>query len=474
MNDMRERRPVLPWVVWGVAVAAYAVAIIGRSSLAALGPATQQHFEIDATALSMFAVIQLIVYSALQIPVGLMLDRLGSTRMILIGAVLIIVGQVVMATVWDVRLAILARVLVGAGDACTFISVVRLLPEWFSLRQLPVISQLTGLIGQIGQMVSIGPLALIVAQWGWATGFLSIAGIGALVAILSVITLRDSPGASTSFERLIGRQGRISRTARSFADFGGPVAAEAVAPPPTEIISVVPRRGDRTRAGDPAAPGVFTRLRRLASLPGIRLAFWVHFTAPFAGNVFLLLWGTPFLTGGLHFSLAEASSLLSLSVMSMMLGGILLGPITSRFIERRAWVALGIIGAIASTWIAVILWPGEPPLWLVIVLVVVIPLGGPVSMVSFEIARSHAPRSYAGVATGFVNMAGFTASLIAVFLTGILLDLQGAGDPENYSREAFDVAFAAQIPLWIIGVTLILIEMRRTKRWMQSHGRRLR
>ncbi|MBN9612506.1 MAG: MFS transporter, partial [Actinobacteria bacterium] len=67
---MRERLPILPWVVWSVALAAYVVAIINRSSLAALGPATQDHFGIDATTLSMFAVIQLIVYASLQIPVG--------------------------------------------------------------------------------------------------------------------------------------------------------------------------------------------------------------------------------------------------------------------------------------------------------------------------------------------------------------------------------------------------------------------
>src|SRR6218665_1807006 len=178
---MRERRTVLPWAVWGVALAAYVVAIINRSSLAALGPATQEHFGIDATTLAMFAVIQLIVYASLQVPVGVLLDRFGSTVMILSGGVLMLAGQLVMATVLDVRLAILARVLVGAGDACTFISVIRLLPEWFSLRQLPVISQMTGLVGQIGQLISVTPLALVVGGFGWATGFIGVAAVGLLV-----------------------------------------------------------------------------------------------------------------------------------------------------------------------------------------------------------------------------------------------------------------------------------------------------
>lgn len=212
---MPAARPILPWVVWGVGAIAYAVAIINRSSLAALGPATQEHFGIDATTLSMFAMIQLIVYAALQIPVGTLLDRYGATALILVGGILMSVGQIVMATVADVWLAILARMLVGAGDACTFISVLRLLPEWFSLRQLPVVSQVTALIGQAGQLVSVTPLALAVAAFGWTSAFLGVAAVGVLVALLGACVLRDRPGLGTVFERMTRRVGRISRNARS-------------------------------------------------------------------------------------------------------------------------------------------------------------------------------------------------------------------------------------------------------------------
>lgn len=132
-----RHRPILPWVIWVVAAIAYALAIINRSSLSALGPAAQEHFHIDATTLATFGVIQLVVYAAMQIPVGTLLDRFGPTALILSGAVLMALGQIAMATVSEVWLAILARVLVGAGDACTFISVMRLLPEWFSISAAP-------------------------------------------------------------------------------------------------------------------------------------------------------------------------------------------------------------------------------------------------------------------------------------------------------------------------------------------------
>jgi len=465
---MRERGPILPWTVWSVALAAYVVAIINRSSLAALGPATQDHFGIDATTLSMFAVIQLIVYASLQIPVGILLDRLGPTAMILSGGVLMLAGQVIMATVLDVRLAILARVLVGAGDACTFISVIRLLPEWFSLRQLPVVSQMTGLVGQVGQLISVTPLALVVAGFGWATGFMGVAAVGLLVVLLGAVVLRDRPGEGTALERAFGRTGRISREARSFAGHESTAALQAVAPPATEMIAIVAPDARRPRGG------FIRKFRSLVSVPGIRLAFWVHFTPPFASSVLLLLWGTPFFTGGVGLSRAASSGLLSVAVIAGMVAGATMGPLTSRFVERRVRIVEILTVLVMLSWVLILLWPGTPPVWLLVVLVIVAPLGGPASMVSFEVVRSHAPRSYLGLATGFVNMGGFIATLLAMLFIGLTLDLQGAGSPENYSLTAFRWAFATQVPIWLLGLVMIAVETRRTQGWMRRHGRSLR
>ena len=463
---MRAARPILPWVVWGIAALSYAIAIINRSSLSALGPAAQEHFGIDATALAAFPVIQLVVYAGLQIPVGVLLDRIGSRAMILIGGALMIIGQAAMATVPEVSLAIVARVLVGAGDACTFISVMRMLPEWFSLRQLPTISQVTGLIGQSGQLVSVVPLAVLVGAAGWMGGFLGLAAVGLLVVILGAVVLRDAPGEGTLLERVLGRRGSITENARSFADTRT-AAMAAVQPPATEMIPVISEVHVR-------GLGFWNRARRLLRLPGVRLAYWLHFASPFAANVFLLLWGTPFLVGGLGLDESAARGLLSLTVISSMVASVVLGPLSSRFIERRVWFNLGITIAIALVWTSVIVWPGTPPLALVLVLLLILPLGGPASMIAFEVARSHTPRSYAGFGTGLINTGGFTASLLVILLIGLVLDVQGAGSPDDYSLHAFQVAFAVQVPFWVLGIVMIIIEQRRTKRWMQDNGRTLR
>lgn len=467
---MSSSRPALPWIVWGTAVGLYVIAVINRSTLAALGPAAQEHFGIEAATLAAFPVIQLIVYAGCQIPVGMLLDRFGSSVLLLVGAVLMMFGQLAMATVSDVPLAILARVLVGAGDACTFISVMRLLPDWFRPRQLPTISQLTGLLGQGGQLISVTPLALAVVSFGWMPSFLGVVAVGLLFGIIGLVVLRDAPGSRTVFERAIRRTGKTTRRSAELA--GGPVTAVMVAPPQTAMIPFI--REDDAKRSREGREGFLSRIRRLLSIPGVRLAFWIHFVSPFAVHVFLLLWGTPFLTGGLGLSMSASTAILSLTVVSSMIAGVLLGPISSRFVEQRVWLVVWVTALIVMVWVAVMVWQGAPPLWLIIGLAVIIPWGGPVSMIAFEVARSHTPRSFAGLSTGLVNTGGFIAALIAVMGVGIILDLLGAGSPDTYSLVAFQIAFAVQIPLWVLGIVMILIERRKTDQWMQRHGRTLR
>src|ERR671911_1871326 len=142
------------YAVWGVGLLAYAVAVFHRASLGVAGVEAQERFSAGASAVSLFLVLQLAVYAALQVPVGVALDRFGSRRMILAGAVTMAAGQLVLALATDVPTAVAARVLVGAGDAMTFISVLRLVALWFPGRRVPLITQLTGILGQLGSVAA--------------------------------------------------------------------------------------------------------------------------------------------------------------------------------------------------------------------------------------------------------------------------------------------------------------------------------
>lgn len=414
------------WFIWGVGVTAYMLAVVNRSSLSAVGVDTAERFGADAATLSMFAVVQLAVYGGMQIPVGLLLDRYGARPIMAIGMVLMALGQLTLAFSPSVGVAIFARTLLGAGDAAVFPSVLRLIATWFPTQRGPLMSQLTGLVGQAGQLLALAPLAALLHATSWEVVFGGIAGLCILFAILVYAFIRNHPpevGADVTVDTNTG----AIRVVRSSMDTG-------------------------------------VGIRAAWAHPGTRLAFWSHFTTPFAGTAFVLLWGMPFLTAGEGLSKAQAAAVLSTYVLISMVLGPVMGDLSRRIPHLRSRAL--VLPAIATqfvVWIAVIAWPGPAPLWLLYVLAFGLAMGGPASMIAFDHARTHNPAHRLSTATGITNVGGFLAALIAIFAIGLALDLQGAGTPDTYRLDAFRIAFLTMVPLWVLGWTFIVIERRKTR-----------
>ncbi len=88
-------------------------------------------------------------------------------------------------------------------------------------------------------------------------------------------------------------------------------------------------------------------LRLVWGNPGTRLGMWSHFTSQFSGTVFALLWGYPFLVRGEGLSPDTASTLLMLMTGWIIVSGLVLGTMVSRFPFYRSWMVLGIVAAMA-------------------------------------------------------------------------------------------------------------------------------
>ena len=66
-----------------------------------------------------------------------------------------------------------------------------------------------------------------------------------------------------------------------------------------------------------------------------------------------------------------------------------------------------------------------------------------------------------GTATGIVNVGGFAASLVLMYVMGVVLDLLTPGHGSDYSLSAFKWAFSVQYLLWGFGVVAILASRRK-------------
>ncbi len=392
--------------VWGIGVSVYFVAVIFRTSLGVAGLDAADRFHVGASELSTFSILQLLVYAGMQIPVGLLVDRLGTKKVLAIGVVLFTAGQLGFAVSSTYGMALASRGLLGGGDAMTFISVLRLGTRWFPARRGPLIAQLAGLVGMAGNLVSTLLLARLLHGVGWTAAFGGSTLAGVVVLVLLLLFLKDHP--------------------------------EGYEPEP------FPHRGS-----------AYARRQIVASWkePGTRLGMWVHFTTQFPAMVFLLLWGLPFLVQAQGLSRATAGELLTLVVLSNMVVGLVYGQIVARHHAARLPLALGTVGATAALWAATLLYPGayapggHAPMWLLVVLCTVLGACGPASMIGFDFARPANPPERQGTASGITNMGGFVASMTTLLVIGVLLDATG---------DDYTVAFSAVFVLQALGLSQIL------------------
>ena len=157
-----------------------------------------------------------------------------------------------------------------------------------------------------------------------------------------------------------------------------------------------------------------------------------------------------------------------MSVLAAISAGVLIGVITGRHPHRRSRLVLAIIASNALVWTVVLALPGTAPLWLLVLLVVVISVGGPGSMVGFDFARTFNPSTTLGTAQGMVNMGGFIASLLLMQAMGLIL--QAAG---GMSFETFRLAWTLQYAVWTIAVVGILITRRKTRNLLKMQNDRI-
>ncbi|MCM2388909.1 MFS transporter [Streptomyces albipurpureus] len=393
--------------VWSIGVAVYFVAVIFRTSLGVAGIDAADRFDVNASALSTFSILQLLVYAGMQIPVGLMVDRLGTKKVLTLGAALFTLGQLGFALSPSYGTALAARALLGCGDAMTFISVLRLGSRWFPARRGPLIAQVAALFGMAGNLVSTMVIARLLHDMGWVATFAGSAVAGAVVVVLALLFLKDHP--------------------------------DGHEPPPAQ------HQGS-----------AFVRKQIVLSWrePGTRLGMWVHFTTQFPSMVFMLLWGMPFLIEAQGLTRESAGSLLTLNVLVSMVVGLVYGQVIARHNAARLPLVLGTIGATSLIWAITIGYPGEhAPMWLLVIFCVVLGACGPASMIGFDFARPANPPQRQGTASGIVNMGGFTASMTTLLAIGLLLDATD-GD--------YRIAFSCVFVLEALGIAQILRLRRRT------------
>jgi MFS family permease len=418
MTASIARRTV--WVIYLAAVTVYFVAVVHRTALGVAGVEALERFNVQATGLALLSVTQIGAYALLQIPAGHLLDRFGPRVTMTVGSLVMAVGQLLLAFNDHYAVALAARIMIGAGDAPIFVSAARLVSHWFPARRVPFLMQMTGFIGQAGQLATAIPVAMLLHAQGWTVTFSTLAAVGVGAAAIAFTWVR-MPAAE-------------------------PGSVEA----------------DRER--------FWASIRAATDHVGTRLGFWSHFLPPFSANVIALLWGVPFFVTAQGLSPRRASSLLIVLTLSAMVAGPLAGVFTGRHPLRRTWIVLGSAVATLIAGVVLLSFNTPRPWWQLAVFCAVIGMGGPISLVGLDFARSFTAERRLGTATGFVNIGGFASTIAGVLMVGFVLQLVSPPGATTYTLNNYRVAFASLALVWIAGFIGVVRNRRRTRAVMAAGG----
>lgn len=396
--------------VWVAAMLVYIVAMTGRTSFGVAGLEAINRFEVDASRIAVFTSVQLGVYALAQIPTGLLIDKFGPRRLLVIGSIIMGIGQVVLGFTANYWVAIAARILIGLGDATAFLSVMRILPYWFPLHRTPMFTQVTSSLGQLGQFMSAIPFSLVLGWAGWTTAFVTLGAVGILIAVAAAVAVADSP----------------------------------------ETLGIVSAPKERPNA-QPHRLG--SLLASVLHSPVAWQAFFIHWVGLAATNVFVMLWGMPMMTAGLDFSKTKAGWVLTWFSVCMVLVGPLHGKISSRASGYRPWLALGFVAVNISVWVVFFLAGGS--YLSLFILISLVSLCTPVANYGFDIVRENLDRTVVSTATGLGNMGGFISSMLGAQLFGVALDHLGHGP--DYPMTDFRLAAFAVLGVWCVGIVGVLI-----------------
>ncbi|KRW91408.1 MFS transporter [Alicyclobacillus tengchongensis] len=368
------------WAVFFAVLLAYYLIVSQRTAPGLITNQLMHTFRISAAAIGLMGSLQFLSYALLQIPVGLLSDRFGPNRFLVVGALLDGLGTLLYSVSGNEYMLMGSRFLVGMGDATIFVNFVAVVNQWFQAKEFIGLLGVIGVAAGLGSLTATVPYALWIAAMGWRIPFLVVGLVIMVCAVLLYVVLIAKP------KRMFG---------------ASPAMAESRLRPQQNVMAT---------------------LRRMFSTRQAWATAMCHFGLVGTYVGFIGSWGVPYLMQVFGLSRAAASSLLMCGLFGAMAGG----PVTSALSTRLGMTKRIYTFVHAITFLSWLLWfliGDKPPLWAIIVLLVLIGFGNGGSSLTFAVVRDSFPIEMVGVVSGFSNMGGFVSAILLPSLFGYVLGL---------------------------------------------------
>ena len=399
------------YLIFSVIALAYLLVYFHRLCAAVVAVDIMNDLDAGGTIIGLLAAAYFYPYALMQLPAGLLSDSLGPRRSVSIFFLIACIGSFILAMAPDAFTAIAGRTLVGIGVALLFVPAMKILAEWFAVREFAFMTGILIAVGGVGTLVATSPLAWLSGIVGWRNSFLLV-GLATLVLTLLIYAIvRDRP--------------------------------EQIGMPPPE---------GRMEPGETPI-GLARGVRMVLGCPYFwPLGLWFFFTSAIFFS-FGGLWGGPYLMHVHGMSKAGAGGVLSMLALGMIIGSPLLSFISDRIAMSRKTVL--IISSVITLSVIAILTIRVSTLTPAALSLLCFLMGmftNAIVVIGFTSAKELFPLSIAGTATGLINLFPFAGGALFQPVLGHILEGHGR-HLGSFTVEGYRMAF---VVLTICGVAALV------------------
>jgi len=408
------------WLIFWILAFGYVLVYFHRLCPAVVAVDMMRDLQTSGELLGLLASAYFYPYALMQLPAGLLSDSWGPRRTITVFFCVAFVGSIILGLAPSVGPAVLGRAMVGLGVSMLFVPTLKILAEWFVVREFATMTGILMAMGGIGSLTAATPLALLSGWLGWRLSFAFVGAMTLLLAVVVWVLVRDKP-----------------------SEFGWSSPTEA----------------ERKQSALPPI-GLWEGVRKVLSHPPFwPVAAWFFFDCgvffSFGG-----LWGGPYLSHVYGLSREESGQILSMMAIGMIIGSPLLSYASDKWVKgRKPVLVICSLGLVALT--AVLAFAtGSIPLWGLYGLCLGLGIfSSAIVVIAFTMAKELFPVQIAGTSTGLVNLFPFAGGAVFQPVLGHILEkhgrVSGAFQLAGY-QEAFAVLFGCGLAA--LGASLLLKE----------------
>jgi MFS family permease len=394
-------------------IAIYMVSQFLRNSVGVIAPNLVAEVGLTAAEVGLLSSVFFFAFAAVQLPLGIALDRFGPRTCILVCVGITVVGAIVFASATTAAGLILARVLLGIGSSCAFMAALAVYARRFPADRFATLTGLQIGIGSIGTLLATAPLAFSVAAIGWRNSFYVVAALTLVFGLLVAVVVKD---------------GRVP-------------AGTAV----------------RHESLRDSLAGLGAVLRT----PSVGPLFLMHCASYSSFALVVGLWGGPYLTHVYGYGLTERGDLLLVAAIAQILGSLIWGPADRLFASYKRPVLLG-QGLTATALVLIAVFGKFPPAALVAWLII---FGFVSAFTPAMLAhgKSLFPPNLVGRGITLFNMGTMGGVFLTQTISGLVIGLFPPAADGAYPLSAYCVVFALQAA-FIILASLIYLRARDPRR----------